>query len=70
VGCCHGPVARVDRSPVGSVYGLAATGLVLPFKTSRILNFAYGPFRAPGDREWRESYRDRLEPVAQSAVKH
>ncbi|HET6188245.1 MAG TPA: hypothetical protein VFE59_14820, partial [Trebonia sp.] len=27
---------------VGSVYGLAATGLVLTYKTSGIFNFAYG----------------------------
>jgi len=31
---------------VGSVYALAATGLVLTFKTSRIFNFAYGSFAA------------------------
>jgi branched-subunit amino acid ABC-type transport system permease component len=30
----------------GSVYGLAATGLVLTYKTSGIFNFAYGSLAA------------------------
>src|SRR4051794_1388989 len=32
----------------GSVYGLAATGLVLSYKTSGIFNFAYGSLSALG----------------------
>src|SRR6516164_8892717 len=32
----------------GAVYGLAATGLVLTYKTSGIFNFAYGSLAAVG----------------------
>lgn len=32
----------VVAAPVGSVYGLAASGLVLTYRTSRVFNFAHG----------------------------